>query len=229
MPTTGADKPADARSTTPHLEDYYSKRAREYEQIYEKPERQRELEWLRHRVPEVFRGRTVLEVACGTGYWTQYIAQAAKRVYAFDINEPVLEIAREKRIPPGKASFFKSDAVTLESVPPGCNAAFAGFWWSHVKKSDLAQFVQRLATRIEPGSVVAILDNTWAHGSSTPISRKDAEGNTYQMRNLASGEAFEVLKNYPTAEELAGAVRGVAREAHLESLTYYWLMVFTLK
>ena len=68
-----------------------------------------------------------------------------------------------------------------------------------------------------------------AHGSSTPISRKDAEGNTYQMRNLASGEAFEVLKNYPTAEELAGAVRGVAREAHLESLTYYWLMVFTLK
>ena len=219
----------DERSTTPHLEDYYSKRAREYEQVYEKPERQRELEWLRHRVPEVFRARTVLEVACGTGYWTQYIAPSAKRVYAFDINEPVLEIAREKRIPAGKATFFRGDAVSLGNVPPGCNAAFAGFWWSHVKKSDLAQFVARLATRIEPGSVVGILDNTWAHGSSTPISRTDAEGNTYQMRALASGEAFEVLKNYPTPQELADAVRGVAREAHLEALTYYWLLVFTLK
>jgi SAM-dependent methyltransferase len=220
---------ADARSTTPHLEDYYSKRAREYEQVYEKPERQRELAWLRRRVPEIFRGRTVLEVACGTGYWTQHIAPAAKRVYAGDINESVLEIAREKPIPPGKATFFKADAVSLDNVPPGCNAAFAGFWWSHVKKSDLAQFVARLASRLEPGAVVAILDNTWAHGSSTPISRTDAEGNTYQMRRLASGEAFEVLKNYPTAGELRATVQGVAREAHLESLTYYWLLVFTLK
>jgi demethylmenaquinone methyltransferase/2-methoxy-6-polyprenyl-1,4-benzoquinol methylase len=231
MPTTGADKPAaaDDRSATPHLENYYSKRAREYEQIYEKPERQRELEWLRHRVPEIFRGRTVLEVACGTGYWTQYIAPGAKRVYAFDINEPVLEIAREKQIPAGKATFFRADAVTLDNVPPGCNAAFAGFWWSHVKKSDIAQFVRNLAARIEPGSVVAMLDNAFAPGSSTPISRTDAEGNTYQVRQLANGEAFEVLKNFPKPGELADAVRGVAREAHLESLAYYWLLVFTLK
>ena len=220
---------SDARSTTPHLEDYYAKRAREYEQVYEKPERQRELAWLRTRVPRIFRGRRVLEVACGTGYWTQYIAPAARHVYASDINEPVLEIAREKAIAPGKVTFFRGDAVTLENVPPGCNAAFAGFWWSHVKKSGVAQFVDNLARRLEPGSVVAILDNTWAHGSSTPISRTDAEGNTYQMRRLASGEPFEVLKNYPTPDELAGAVRPVAREATLESLTYYWLLLFTLK
>jgi demethylmenaquinone methyltransferase/2-methoxy-6-polyprenyl-1,4-benzoquinol methylase len=219
----------DPRSTTPNLEKYYSKRASEYEQVYEKPERQRELEWLRHRVPEIFRGRTVLEVACGTGYWTQYIAPAAKRVYAGDINESVLEIAREKPIPAGKATFFKADAVALDNVPPGCNAAFAGFWWSHVKKSDLAHFVANLSARIEPGSVVAILDNQFAHWSSTPLSRTDSEGNTYQTRKLANGEEYEVLKNFPKPEELADAVRSVAREAHLEALTYYWLMVFTLK
>jgi SAM-dependent methyltransferase len=219
----------DPRSTTPHLEKYYSKRAAEYEQVYEKPERQRELEWLRHRVPELYRGRTVLEVACGTGYWTQYIAPAAKRVYAGDINEAVLEIAREKPVPPGKATYFKADAVTLENVPPGCNAAFAGFWWSHVKKSEIAQFVANLAARLEPGSVVGILDNQFAEWSSSPLTRTDAEGNTYQMRKLANGEAFEVLKNFPTPAELADAVRPVAREAHLEALTYYWLMVFTLK
>ena len=217
----------DPRSTTPHLEGYYAKRAREYEQVYDKPERQQELAWLRERVPRLFKGRTVLEVACGTGYWTQYIAPAAHRVYACDINEPVLEIAREKRIP--GASFFKGDAVSLDGVPSGCNAAFAGFWWSHVKKSGLRQFVANLAAKVEPGSVVGILDNTWAPGSSTPISRKDAEGNTYQLRTLANGEQMEVLKNFPTPEELAEAVRPVAREAHLESLTYYWLLVFTLK
>ena len=49
------------------------------------------------------------------------------------------------------------------------------------------------------------------------------------MRKLASGEQFEVLKNFPSALELTEAVRPVAREAHLESLTYYWLLVFDLK
>jgi SAM-dependent methyltransferase len=220
---------SDPRSSTPHLEGYYAKRAREYEQVYEKPERQRELAWLRDRIPRLYKGRTVLEVACGTGYWTQHIAPAAHRVYACDINEAVLEIAREKRIAAGKASFFKADAVSLEGVPPGCNAAFAGFWWSHVKKSGLRQFVSNLATRLESGSVVGILDNAWAPGSSTPISRTDGEGNTYQLRKLASGEQMEVLKNFPTPAELAEAVRPVAREAHLEALAYYWLLVFTLK
>jgi ubiquinone/menaquinone biosynthesis C-methylase UbiE len=219
---------ADAKSTTPHLEKYYAKRAGEYEKVYEKPERQAELAWLRNRVPELMRGRTVLEVACGTGYWTQFIASSARAVYACDINEPVLEIARDKGLPP-TVHFFKADAVSLEGVPSGCNAAFAGFWWSHVKKADIAKFVERLATKVEPGSQVVILDNVFHPESSTPISRRDDEGNTYQMRKLANGESFEVLKNFPTPAELTGAVQGVAREARLEALQYYWLLVFTLK
>ena len=219
----------ETRTATPHLERYYSKRAAEYEQVYDKPERQHELEWLRHRIPDALRDRTVLEVACGTGYWTQFIAREAEHVYACDINDSVLEIAREKPIAAGRATFFKADAITLAGVPPGCDAAFAGFWWSHVKKSGLAQFLSALASKLESGSVVAILDNSYAEGSSTPVSRRDAEGNTYQMRRLASGEEYEVLKNFPTADELAAAVRPIAREAQLESLAYYWLLTFRLK
>jgi len=219
----------DARSTTPQLETYYSNRASEYERVYDKPERQHELEWLRQRVPEILRGRRVLEVACGTGYWTQFIAREAAHVHACDINESVLEIAREKPIAAGRVTFARGDAITLEGAPGGCDAAFAGFWWSHVKKRELAKFVGNLAAKLEPGAVVAILDNNYAEGSSTPISRRDAEGNAYQMRTLANGEQYEVLKNFPTAGELAEAVRPVASEARLESLTYYWLLVFTLK
>ena len=171
----------------------------------------------------------MLEVACGTGYWTQHIARSARKVYACDINEAVLEIAREKEVPPGRAEFFKADAVALDHVPRGCDAAFAGFWWSHVKKSELALFVKNLSLKLEPGAVVGILDNTFTEWSSTPLSRRDAEGNTYQKRKLANGEEFEIMKNFPTKEELAELVRPVAAEAHVEELTYYWLLVFTLK
>ena len=214
---------------SPELVDFYRRRAHEYEAIYAKPERQADLAVLRQHIPQRMAGRRVLEVACGTGYWTQYIARSALHVHACDINESVLEIAREKPIPAGRATFFKADAITLQGVPTDCDAAFAGFWWSHVKKSELALFVKELSLKLKPGARVAILDNSYAEGSSTPISRRDAEGNTYQMRTLASGEKHEVLKNFPSALELTEAVRPVAREAHLESLTYYWLLVFTLK
>ncbi|HEX7465085.1 MAG TPA: methyltransferase domain-containing protein [Usitatibacter sp.] len=220
---------ADSRGNAPQLEKYYARRASEYEQVYEKAERQDELEWLRGRIPALLRNRTVLEVACGTGYWTQFIAKSAKKVHACDINEAVLEIAREKPIPRDRVEFYKADAVTLEGVPGGCDAAFAGFWWSHVKRSGIERFVTGLATRLEPRSRVVILDNTYVEGSSTPVTRRDSEGNTYQKRKVASGEEYEVLKNFPTADELRAAVAPIAREAHLESLNYYWLLVFTLK
>jgi ubiquinone/menaquinone biosynthesis C-methylase UbiE len=216
-------------SVTPQLETYYAKRAREYERIYEKAERQDELAWLRERLPRLFAGRRVLEIACGTGYWTQFIAKKAAHVTACDINEPVLEIAREKPIARGRVRFVKADAFALGGVPAGCDAAFAGFWWSHVRKADLGRWISGLARVLAPGATVAVLDNRYVEASSTPVSRRDAEGNTYQVRPLLSGETHEVLKNFPTAGELADAVRPFAAEAHLEQTQYYWLLVFRLK
>jgi len=219
----------DARSATPQLEKYYAKRASEYERIYDKDERQPELAWLRNRLPELFADRTVLEVACGTGYWTQYIARRAKRMHSCDINDPVLEVAREKSFPRKNVTFFKADAFAPDGAGERCDAAFAGFWWSHVRKAELQRFLAGLALRLKPGALVAILENSYVEGSSTPISRTDAEGNTYQTRKLLSGETHEVLKNFPTPAELADAVRPYASEAHLEDLQYYWLLVFKLK
>jgi demethylmenaquinone methyltransferase/2-methoxy-6-polyprenyl-1,4-benzoquinol methylase len=219
----------DRRNTTPQLEAYYAKRASEYERIYDKEERQPELAWLRSRLPELFAGRTVLEVACGTGYWTQYIAERARRIHACDINEPVLEIAREKKFPRANVSFFKGDAFAPDGAGERCDAAFAGFWWSHVKRADLPRFLSGLAARLRPGALVGILENSYVEGSSTPISRTDPEGNTYQTRKLLSGETHEVLKNFPTAAELADTARPFVAEAHLENLHYYWLLVLKLK
>jgi len=214
---------------TPQLEAYYARRAREYERIYDKAERQEELAWLRARLPALFARRRVLEVACGTGYWTQHLAETAAHVLACDINEPVLEVAREKPIARGRVDFLRADAFTLAGVPAGCDAAFAGFWWSHVRKSDRARFLAGLQAKLAPGALVGILDNAFVAGSSTPISRRDAEGNTYQVRALLSGETHEVLKNFPTDAELAAAVAPFARAAHVERVEYYWLLVLTLK
>lgn len=49
-------------------------------------------------------------------------------------------------------------------------------------------------------------------GSSTPISRTDAAGNTCQLRMLSDGRRCEGLKNFPAAgavETPAGEIAGV--------------------
>ena len=78
------------------LETYYARRAAEYEKIYHKPERQSDLARLRTDLPSLFDGERVLELACGTGYWTPLIAARAEAVVAVDYNEETLQLARTK-------------------------------------------------------------------------------------------------------------------------------------
>ena|SRR5579872_934456 len=89
---------------------YYAQRAQEYERIYEKPERQENLRTLRAFVERTFSGKHVLEVACGTGYWTAILSRSAASITAIDINETVLEIARTKPLDRQRVFFQHADA-----------------------------------------------------------------------------------------------------------------------
>lgn len=217
-----------ARSRTPQLETYYARRAAEYERIYDKPERQSELAWLRERIPRLLAGRRVFETACGTGYWTREIAKCAAFVTATDINEPVLAVARAKRLPAARVQFLRADAYAPGDAGRGAEAVFAGFWWSHLARPDLRRWLQGISTHLAPGARLVALDNRFVPGSSTPLSRRDADGNTYQVRKLLSGETHEILKNFPTHAQLAAAVRPFARDAWVEETPHYWLLVANL-
>jgi len=207
------------------LADYYAKRAPDYERIYQKPERQADLRALREFVTETFAGSFVLEIACGTGYWTEILAGIATHVVATDINEEVLAIARKKRLG-GRVQFIRCDAFGLERLQGKFDAALAVFWWSHLTRADLQRFLDGLNARLEPGSKVVLIDNIFVAGSSTPISRRDANGNTYQLRPLDDGSSTEVLKNFPTNEEIATLLPD--KKLCIDRLTYYWRASYTI-
>ncbi|NJD89777.1 MAG: class I SAM-dependent methyltransferase, partial [Betaproteobacteria bacterium] len=76
------------------MKSYYAARAPYYDDVYDKPERREDIAFLRQHLPAVFAGRRVLEVACGTGYWTQHIAPAASAMTATDAVAQPLDLAR---------------------------------------------------------------------------------------------------------------------------------------
>src|SRR5687768_7252953 len=180
------------------LIDYYSRRAPEYECIYHKPERQADLVLLREHLRRILSGQRVLELACGTGFWTAAIADAADSIVATDASEEVLDVARAKGLDPTRVLFTSADAYHPMQPSHDFTAGLSAFWWSHVPRARLTAFHDSFHAAVRPGARIVFVDNRFVAGSSTPICRTDAEGNTYQLRHLPDGSTHEVLKNFPS-------------------------------
>lgn len=205
-----------------NLAKYYAERASEYDRIYLKPERQEELSILSNELAQLLAKRKVLEVACGTGYWTQFIAPNCESVLATDFNTEVLDIAKERLRNFNNILLKKSDAFKLNNLDQEFNGAFAGFWWSHLKKAQISHFLSVLHGKLLPGSLVVIADNNYVEGSSTPISREDQEGNTYQVRRLDNGSEQEILKNFANEQSFIQSVSPFSDKIGFSSLKYFW-------
>jgi len=205
---------------------YYSARAPEYDRIYTKPERQNDLRAMQRWLPAQLSGRRILELACGTGYWTQFVAPVARRIVAIDAAPEPLEIARTRVPEYGRANFLLGDAYRVSSDIGAFDAAFAGFWFSHVPHSRRREFLLHLNERLEPGSPVVLFDNLFVEGSSTPIAERDDEGNTYQIRALDNGTVHRVLKNFPTEPELLALVAAVGGDGRYTGWHYYWGLTY---
>jgi ubiquinone/menaquinone biosynthesis C-methylase UbiE len=210
------------------LLDYYRRRAGEYEAIYAKPERQADLARLRETIPSRLAERRVLEVACGTGYWTVLVARTAASVVATDAAEEPMRIAQSKDYAERNVHFELADAYALSASLGRFDGALAVFWWSHVPLSRIEEFLQSLHARLTPRSRVLMMDNRYIDGSSTPIAECDADGNTYQLRRLADGSENRVLKNFPIEAELRAALAPHARAFSYQALEYYWLAEYEL-
>jgi len=207
---------------------YYARRAASYERIYAKPERQADLRAMEAALPAAFAGRRVLEVACGTGWWTLHGARDAAHWLATDLNPETMDVARHKRLP-ACVEFATVNAYSFAELGGRrFDAAFAGCWWSHVPLQRLPGWLALLHERLEPGARVLMLDNRYVEGSSTPLSRRDADGNTYQQRPLDDGSSHEVLKNFPTPDQAFSMLGPRAADPQWTAHAHYWVLSYTL-
>ncbi len=214
---------------TDNLLEYYRRRAAEYETVYDKPERQADLQTLHAVVPAYFEQRRVLEVACGTGYWTRPISASATSIIAVDLAPETLAIARAQTEPDTPIEYRIGDAFNLSAVSGAFDSGLVAFWWSHVTVETLGGFLTGLHRRLGSGAKVLVMDNRYVEGSNHPITRTDASGNTYQRRTLDNGAEYEVLKNFPSGVEVSRAIvnaGGIAPVVH--ELSYYWYATYII-
>ena len=204
---------------------YYNKRAKEYEKVYLKPERQDELNSATTLLQNIFSDKTVYEIACGTGFWTEKIAETATSIFATDINKAVIEIAQQKQYQKSNVTFGLEDIFKL-SGDNKYESAFGGFIWSHIKLQDLNRFIDSINNLTLPGGTVVFMDNNFVKESNHPITNTDEDGNTFQTRKLEDGTTHLVLKNFPTESFLRTKLTGIVTDFKFINLKYYWLLTY---
>ncbi len=210
------------------MENYYAKRALEYENIYLKPERQEYIKESKILLKKYFNNKNVLEVACGTGFWTETISEVSKNILATDLNNEVLTIARDKKYN-CKIDFIRDDSYKLEKINEKYDSLFAGFWFSHIPKSRIEQFIEVVHKKLNKNALAVFMDNLYVEGNYTPISRVDSEGNSYQIRKLKDNTQYEVLKNFYDEIDLKNTFNNYGSEIEIINLKYYWILKYVKK
>ena len=179
---------------------YYKDRAKAYDQsmYFEKPERNKEIKEMEKLQKKWFENKTIIEVACGPGYWTEIISKKANKIFATDINNAMLDEARLKKFfcP---VEFIAADAYDLPFRNEYFNAGFANFWISHLLRKDLKRFLNGFHDLLKPGSKVFFCDNVTGQGTSGKFIKRDND--TFRIR-LLNDKPYKVIKNYYSKEEL---------------------------
>lgn len=176
-------------------------------------------------------GRDVLEVACGTGNWTQVLSVRAAHVTATDASLASIDLARAKLYPAGNVIFEVADAYCLDLPGRVFDAAFAADFWSHIPRSLIPAFLKSLRARLAPGSKVAVIDMLPTENLTLLGSSHDADGNFIHLRKLPDGREYEVVKNFPEEDELREAVAPVARDVdyRVHKGLRRWMLGFKIK
>ena len=214
--------------TIANVASFYAAQADWYNVTYEQPHADGKYRRLRQRYHALFAGSDVLEVACGTGYWTETVAAVANSIVATDVNENLVEKTRQRTRALANVRCEVASAYSLDHVAGTFTGGFAQHWLSHVPRRQLTAFLQNFHAKLTRGAQVFFSDDTHYDHPSL-IRRTDADGDIYESRLRQDGSRAETIKNFFTPDELKALVAEVAEDIEYEEYESDVLWTFSYR
>ena len=213
------------------MQEYYNRRAAEYEEKYhrDEPVRQAEQDAMARVIRGSFAGRRVLEIACGTGYWTTVAAGVALHIVATDTSPEMLAVSESKGLPPERVEFRVADAYDLAAVAGQFDSLLANFWFSHVPKARVDSFLQAVHRCVGPGALVFMADDMYLPGVGGEFIERPDSRDTYKKRKLLDGSEYEIIKNYYDEASLRSTFGPHSRDLQIHADACFWWVVYTVR
>lgn len=141
-----------------------------------------------------------LEIACGTGIWTQELVKIADHVTALDAVAEVLTLNRAK-LGDANVTYIQTDVFTWQPERQ-YDLVFFSFWLSHVPPARLATFLSMVNRALRPGGSLFLVDSTPDLTSSSLDSPRRDDGSILQRRKLNDGSFYTIYKIYYEPDDL---------------------------
>lgn len=163
----------------------------------------------------------VLELAPGTGIWTERLASTATTLTAVDASAEMIAINRA-RLSGRRVSYVQADLFTWRPERV-YDAVFFGFWISHVPLELLEGFLTAVAAMLRPGGKVFFVDGRREPTSTAADHQLPEQNSQVMIRKLNDGRAFEIVKNFYNPVELAALCERVGFEISVRETATFFL------
>jgi SAM-dependent methyltransferase len=145
-------------------------------------------------------GRRVLEIACGHGRWTRYVARTASHLLATDNSPRMLAQAAElihhrNPLPPDRVELREWDAMEIARLPETFNAAFHVNFFDHLPRSMYRTFLDGFHSRLIAGSPVVLAVNKLRASTRAKLFFKPDSADAYLRRDRRDGSTYDIISN----------------------------------
>lgn len=163
----------------------------------------------------------VLELAGGTGWWTERLARSAGRLRVVDASPEALELNRAR----AGGSHVEYEVGDIFDWTPETryDVVFFSFWLSHVPRRRVAGFWSMVRSCLRPEGRVFLVDNH--HDPALGEVIRDPYVRRYDtdrhVRRLDDGREYAVVKVMYEPDELAAQLADLGWTADLQATPWF--------
>lgn len=163
----------------------------------------------------------VLELAPGTGIWTEQLARTARSVTAVDASAEMIAINRA-RVGGANVAYMLVDLFNWRPDQLYDAVVFA-FWLSHVPHERFPAFLAMVATALRPGGAVFFVDGQREPTSTAADHQLPTPDSQVMTRRLNDGRAFQIVKNFYEPDALAAQCAAAGLDVTVRQTSTYFL------
>ena len=152
----------------------------------------------------------VLELACGTGIWSEQLLLSASHLTALDGPPEMLTINAAARLQQSaRARYIHADIFAWRREEQ-FDVVFFGFWLSHVPPERFTAFWQLVGSCLAPDGRVFFVDSCHEQTSTAVDHRLPEAEATVLRRRLNDGPEFQIYKVFYDPRELTERLHSLA-------------------
>jgi demethylmenaquinone methyltransferase/2-methoxy-6-polyprenyl-1,4-benzoquinol methylase len=165
----------------------------------------------------------ILELACGTGLWTQHLVPFATRLTAIDASSEVIDL-NQQRVRSASIDYIDYIVADLFNWTPTqqFDFIFFGFWLSHVPTEQFEPFWEMVRQALKPNGRVFFVDSLLTQ-DSTARNHAALNRQGYSERKLNDGRTYRVVKIFHEPTQLQESLQNLGWAGYLHSTDNYFL------